>query len=148
MTEYSNNFYVQEFLKKTGYYDSIPGLILQDANFDDAKFISLLANTLASLETDTERAEVYRSYRRMGKTKSFIDELGKKCEKSNRSKVKAYSYLNPNGMMIEALERFEEGQDDNSILKRIGLWIGDARIKFPELSDLHENELFEWLVSK
>jgi hypothetical protein len=55
----------------------------------------------------------------MGKTKLFIDEFGKKCEKGNRSKIFAYSYLNPNGMMIESLERFEENSDDNSILKRI-----------------------------
>ena len=146
--DYADNEKVQAFFEQTGHHESIPAIIVEDTNFDDAKIIALISNTLWSIETDTERAEVYRSFRKMGKTKIFIDEFWKKCEKGNRSKIFAYSYLNPNGMMIESLERFEENSDDNSILKRIWLRIGKTRREYPELSDLHENELFDWLVIK
>jgi hypothetical protein len=99
---------VQAFFKKHGYdFGQIPSLIMDDINFDNAKFVALMSNALATVETDTERAEIYRAFRQLGKDKKFIDEFGKKCEKLNRPRINAYAHLNPNGGMTQTLESFE-----------------------------------------
>jgi len=41
-----------------------------------------------------------------------------------------------------------EGRDDTSQenIKNVANWIGTARQRFPELSNLHEDELYDWLI--
>jgi hypothetical protein len=71
-------------------------MIMDDITFESAKFIALMSNALATIESDTERAEIYRSFRQLGESKKFIEEFGRKCEKSNRPRIESYSFLNPN----------------------------------------------------
>jgi hypothetical protein len=147
-SEYKDHPMVQEFFVRYGYdFSHLPSLIMDDIKFEDAKFTALVSNALATIETDTERAEIYRTFRCIGKDAKFIEAFGRMCEKSNRSRVKAYSFLNPNGHVTQLLERFESGQDDNIIIKRIALWIGHLRQKYPQLSDLHEDELTDRLFT-
>lgn len=45
---------------------------MDDINFEDAKTIALISNALATIETDVERAEIYRAFRELGKNKKYI----------------------------------------------------------------------------
>ncbi len=148
-TEYKSHPWVLEFVKKNWYnFDNIFSMIMDDITFESAKFIALMSNALATIESDTERAEIYRSFRQLWESKKFIEEFGRKCEKSNRPRIESYSFLNPNWSIISTLESFEKNTDDINIIRRVAKWIWWFRMKYPEISDLHENELFVWLIDK
>lgn len=148
-TLYQTDQQIQDRCHKHHYYFNIlPCLYINDINFEDAKTIALMSNALATAESDIERANVYRCMRDIGKSKQDIEVFGKKCEKSNRSRIHAYSYLNDNGSMVQALDAFELGQDESAIIKRIALWIGNIRKKHPELTHAHEEELYDRLLRR
>lgn len=147
--QYEDHDMVKKFIEMSGRgFDRVFSLIMDDIHFEDAKFIALISNALASVETDSERAEIYRSFRQLGKDKSFIEQFWKKCEKSNWPRIRAYSYLDPDGRMISLIDAFEANHDDGIIVKRISTWIGNLRMKNPELSHFHEHELFDRLLHK
>ncbi len=148
-TKYKDHPMVKKFFKQYGYdFTKIQSLIMDDIGFENAKFIALMSNALATVESDTERAEVYRSFREMEKSHTFVEEFGHKCEKNNRQRIKAYSYLNPDGLPITSIDRFESNHDESHVIKRVAKWIGHLRQKNQDLSDLHENELFDRLFNK
>ena len=78
-------------------------------------------------------------------SKREFQKEGRIREKNTWSRIEAYSYLNPRGNTYHALESFEEANDVQFDLKKICTWIGKIRKKVSQLSDLHENELFDWL---
>lgn len=148
-TQYKDHDMVKQIEKKFNFsFSSIYWVVMDNITFDDARFIALMSNALATIETDIERADIYRTFREIGQKNKFIEEFGRKCEKSNRPRIDAYSFLNRNWLALQALESFESNQDDSNIIKRICLWIWNIRKKYPELSDLHENELTQWLLEK
>jgi len=148
-TEHKDHPKVYEIEKRFNFsFASINSIIMDNISFDDARFIALMSNALATIETYTERAEIYRTFRDIGQKNKFIEEFGRKCEKTNRPRIDAYSFLNRNGLAIQSLENFENNHDDSSIIKRIALWIGNIRKKHRALSNLHEGELTEWLLQK
>jgi len=146
---YANDSDVQNYCTKHNcHFDDLPSLILNDIDFEDAKMVALMSNALATAETDVERASVYKQMRIMGKDKKSIEEFGRKCEKSNRSRIRSFSYLAPNGLAMDMLYAFETGEDSNYIVKRIAYWIGELRRKNLDVSDIHERELFDRLLNK
>lgn len=145
---YSQRPKILSFLYGYDWFQKIPAIILDDIRFDKAKHVSLMSNALATVEMDSERAEIYRSFRALWKTPKEIDDFWRRCEKSNRPKIKAYSFLNPNGKILDLVDAFECNQDDSVIIKRIAKWVWDIRMKESDLSDIHENELFDWLYHK
>ncbi len=148
-TKYKDDAQVQAYCEKHNCnFEELPSLILNDIDFDDAKMVALMSNALATAETDIERANVYRQMRIMERDKKSIEEFGKKCEKSNRSRIRSFSYLAPNGVATDMLYAFETGADSNYIVKRISYRVGELRRKNSEISDTHENELFDRLLNK
>lgn len=141
--------FIADFCKKHEYYfDTIPALFIHDISFDDAKTIALMSNALASAETDVERADVYRHMRHSMKTSEEIEKFGKKCEKANRPRIRSYSFLESNGLTMDTLYAFETGEDSANLIKTIARRIGELRRKLPEISKVHENELFDRLLNK
>lgn len=148
-TEYVNHPNVLKFIDDKGYgFDKIFSMIMDDICFEDAKFIALMSNALSTIESDTERAEIYRNFRQLWRDKKFIEEFWRKCEKNNWPRIEAYSFLNPNGMIINSLDSLENNTDDVNIIKRVAKWIWSFRAKYPEISDIHELELFRRLIEK
>lgn len=142
-------FFIQTWCHEHNYYfDRLPSLYIQDMDFEDAQTVALMSNALASAETDVERADVYRHMRAAWKRHQDIEKFGKKCEKSNWKRIRALSYLAPNGLAMDTIYAFELGEGYNHIVKKIGSRIGELRRKMPELSNIHENELFDWLLNK
>jgi hypothetical protein len=124
----------------------IPAKIV-DVDLATAKKIALESNTLSTKETDLERAVFYRRQRSGGADAGAMLALAKRLEGRNANTILAFSYLNPAGRTWAALQALENGQaDSKNVLKSIGRWIGKARIKYPQLTNSHEDELFTWLL--
>lgn len=129
-------------------FSRIPAKIIEVSQ-EEARKIALESNTLSTKETDTERANYYRNLREVDNVDpKEVQDLAKKNEGRNANRIIAYSYLNPNGKTFFALSALE-GKDATSQenIKNVANWIGTARQRFPMLSNLHEDEMFDFLVS-
>ncbi|MDR0860362.1 MAG: ParB N-terminal domain-containing protein [Candidatus Peribacteria bacterium] len=146
-TTYADHPKVRIYISKySGLFYYIPSRIIQSTSYEQAKTIAQISNVLATPETDIERAKLYRNKRQLGESRTKIEEFGKKYEGKNRQKIKAYSYLNPNGMLLTLLECFEGNSDEKKIIERIVKRIGEGRLRYPQLQDAHEQELYERLI--
>lgn len=126
----------------------IPAKIIRVSQ-EEAEEIALRSNTLSTKETDTERAAFYRKEMEAGATDSDVRELARKNEGRNANMILAFAALNPYGKAMTALKALEQSADMRSAqnARAIAQWIGDARLRFPELSNLHEDEMYEWLMA-
>lgn len=103
------------------------------------------ANTLRDLinqernETDKGKLEKIRT-----QIKDFLKML-----MANATSVRNLAYLNPKGKVISTLKNLERSNDDtyNFVLGR-AKWIGAVREKYPVITDEHERELFDSLMSE
>jgi hypothetical protein len=129
-------------------FAAIPAKIERNITVEQAKEIALNSNTLSTKETDIERAEYYRNLRSNGVKKSELEKLASKNEGRNASQIIAYSFLYPNGKTLNALTLLDgasaASQGNAKILAK---WIGEARQRFTILTDSHENEIYDWLLS-
>lgn len=136
-------------LSSMGYsdFDRIPAKIIEVSQAE-AQRIALESNTLSTRETDAERASYYRMLREQGATGPETDQQARKNEGKDAKRIIAYSYLNPNGLTFTALKALE-GKDATSQenIRNVANWIGTARRNYPELSNLHEDEIYRWLTS-
>ncbi|SER16024.1 hypothetical protein [Neolewinella agarilytica] len=114
-----------------------------------AKKIALESNTLSTKETDLERATFYRRQRESGADAGAMQANAKRLEGRNANTILAFSFLSPTGKTWRALEAMSNGQaDSKTIINNVGRWIGNARRKVPALTNSHEDELYEWLVTR
>lgn len=109
---------------------------------------ALESNTKALKETLPERAKYYRKQRAAGKSKADIKRQAMKNEGNNAERVIDYSYLSPDGKAMEALSRFEKtGEGENTEnLRNVAQYVGRARRTYPDLTDAHETEMFNFLM--
>jgi len=113
------------------------------------KFATEEANANRSMETPLERAKTLRKKREKGDSKEdiqkFLDKEGK-----NKNYVENLSHLNPNGKAIASLNALENSGDKvtQKETEKITDWIGEARKQNKNLTDQHENELFDFLMNK
>lgn len=125
----------------------IPAKVIE-VSAAEAEEIALRSNTLSTKETDTERAMYYRKQLMAGAAARAVMETARKNEGTNAARIVSYAYLHPYGKTFTALEALESGDPTSqTIIRAIAQWIGEARMKFPQLTDAHENELYDWLVS-
>lgn len=125
---------------------NIPAKLI-DVTAQEAEEIAMRSNTLSTKEKDTERALFYMKQIALGKPYREVIETAKKTEGSNAARIVAYAYLNPIGKTFVALQSLEAGDPTSqTIIRAIGQWIGEARQKFPMLTNLHEDELYNWLI--
>ena len=131
-------------------FESIPAKIEKNITIDQAKDIALNSNTLSTKETDLERASYYRKLRLTeNPTRKRLEETARRNEGSNAARILSFSYLNDNGKTFNALHALDTAQETSSAtMKVIGKWIGEARRRFEPLTNSHENELFDFLVTE
>jgi hypothetical protein len=127
---------------------AIPAKIIEDISLEEAQRIAMESNTLSTKETDLERAAYFRRIRNQEQlTYQQLKAQATRSEGRNANTILAFSYLSPNGKTWTALEALENGQDTSrTVINNVARWIGNARAKYPQLTDRHENELYEWLV--
>lgn len=134
-------------------FEKIPAKIF-NGTFEQAKELALNSNTLSTKETDLERANYYRERRnklqstgaKASETKKRLLELARKNEGKNATKIIYLSYLNPRGVVVDAVTATSDGASvDKNRVAVMAEWVGHLRYDFPQLTDAHEVELFEFL---
>jgi hypothetical protein len=116
---------------------------------EQAKEFALLSNKLGTPQTLIEDSNYYRDLRkRTNATCSMLDKEAKKNK--DPRKLVNISMLSQNGKTFQALKSFESSDDikGKAEVESIADMIGDARCRFPELSNAHEDELFDYLIDK
>lgn len=126
----------------------IPAKIAEGLSLEEAKRLATESNTLSTQETPIERSLFYRKMRNEGAGLKEITDRANRLEGRNANTVVAYSFLNPSGKTYSTLAAMENGQIDSAnVIGQVARWIGNARKKYSELTDRHENEIFDWLVT-
>jgi len=107
------------------------------------------ANANRTMETPLQRAATLKKKREKGDSKSELNKFLKK-EGRNKTFVENLSFLNPKGLVVQALKAFQKTTDkeNSNEIEKIADWIGDARKRNKELTDAHEKELFDFLSNK
>jgi len=100
-------------------------------------------------ESIIERSNYYRKQRESGTEEKTILKEAKLNEANNYIDIMALSHLNPNGKALDSYKKLSKGSDSNStMLKNIAVWTGTAREEYPQLTNQHENEIFNFLFDK
>ena len=113
---------------------------------DAITFAKEKSNANRLMEQPAERAKIYRKMRESGKSKKEIQEA-LKDERGNKIFIENLSYLNPKGKAIETLNQFSKSGDRTTqkVIEKIADFTGEARRKFNDLTDAHENEIYNYL---
>lgn len=127
---------------------AIPAKIIEGISLEEAQRIAMESNTLSTKETDLERGAYFRRIREWeGLSYAQLKAQAQRSEGRNANTILAFSYLNPSGKAWAALEALDTGQDTSrAVINNVARWIGGARAKYPQLTNQHENELYDWLV--
>ena len=132
--------------KKFPQFSTIPAKII-DVSESEAIEIARKSNTLATKESDVERAMYYYKKRKNGTPEKDIKEECKELEGKESNRIYAYSFLSPTGIVIQALEQLDKGDvQSRSTLQTIAKWIGSVRQRYPFLTNIHESEMFRFLT--
>ncbi|MGB1205320.1 MAG: hypothetical protein ACPG5B_06735 [Chitinophagales bacterium] len=118
-----------------------------DATYEEAMTIALMSNTLSTPETIIERANYYRILMANGTNLAKIERTAKEYEGKNASTILSYMYLNPNGKALNAAGRLQNAEaNSRRIAESTAAWLGFTRKRLPNLSNLHEDEMYDFLI--
>jgi hypothetical protein len=127
-----------------GSWDIIPSMIDESSTFAEAVDKGRNSNN-ADPESVVARALYYREKRLAGVSEEEVKQLAK-AEGSNRVYILALSYLNPSGRVMDALTAFlGSSKQDLTSIQVMAEWVGSARGLYPELTDVHEAEIYKWI---
>lgn len=133
-------------------FNRIPAKIFE-GDFLSAKNLALNSNALSTPETLLERADFYRKQRAQITSARAIKDLREKALRENQGNVIwDLSFLPPDGLSYDFLKRFKLQEDSESAFENyiravnIAQWIGKAFQIYKGLSNLHDSELFRFLV--
>ena len=127
-------------------FEAIPAKITECSQAEAVE-IARNSNNLATKETELERAAYYRGLRAEGKPRKDIEAAATGYEGKNKNFILNLSYLAAGGQAVQALASFEGAGDGTGkeVVRTLADWTGEARRRFPQLTDRHENEVFGWL---
>ena len=105
------------------------------------------SNANRTLENPVERAKIYRDKLARGESKKSVEEQAKQNEGKNASFYLNIAALNHDGMAISTYNSFKTSEDKSTQkeVEKILDWIGDIRRSYSELTNEHEQELFNFL---
>lgn len=112
------------------------------------EFATERSNKLGTQEAYTASAKIYRKMREEGISETKITEKAKNLERDNAVFVINLSHLNPTGKAISAVNAFAKSNDieGKQKIQTIADYAGEARKQFKDLSNLHENEIYDFLI--
>lgn len=105
-------------------------------------------NAERAAESILDRANYYHTKIQEGvDLKTLVEEAKGRGEK--HTTILAIAHLNPKGKAIEAVKSLQKGdlQSSNRVVE-MAEWVGEARRRYPELTDLHEGEMFDFVKSR
>ena len=137
----------KQLSKTNKEFSRIPAKILDNTKLSEAVEIALNSNTLATPETEVERAAYFSRLRGRGMSEKDIQKKIKGTEGANWTNIYSYSFLNPVGKAINMLSSLQ-GADDTSLNKArsIANWLGATRQSYTPLTNAHENEMYDFLM--
>lgn len=138
----------------TGDFKRIPARILEGrgkmgVSQETAMYLARISNNLATPETTLERVEYYQKLLK-GKVgyKTVTAEIYK-LEDKNAATIRSLVNLNPNGKTFGAYKGLSAGTGTNEAqIKNIASMIGKVREKFQELTNPHEDEIWDYLYTQ
>lgn len=137
-------------------FTRIPAKIFK-GTLDEARDLALNSNTLSTKETNFERANYYRALynaeiakgRSKAEATNLIMPVIKEREGKNANSIFYISFLNPDGIFYDALRQLQNAPtQDKERLKVVGEWVGRLRKDRSKLTDFHERELFDYLITQ
>jgi len=130
-------------------FDTIPAKVETNLSLPEAQQVARESNTLSTPETALERAQYYRNLKSTGEfTMRQLEESAKRTEGRNANKVLAFSFLNTGGKTFAALQALQTADATSfANIETIAQWVGNARKTLPMLTNAHEDELYDWLVT-
>lgn len=140
-----------EFLRRMAptnpEFREAPVRVIEGIPEKEAIKIAKQSNVLSSKETELDRAKYFRGLREEGKTKKDITEEARLYDGRSAPLILALSHLSETGKAIQDLRKIRNSSELENInaLRKMAQWIGRAREAYPELSDTHENELYDFL---
>ena len=126
-------------------FEEIPTVIYEEAkgiSFEEAQKLALESNYLQTKQSLGSNIKYLQQLRANGIDEKRIKAASKQFFGKEGSDIYTYSFLNPNGYMFQALTALEV---DNTV-RDIAKWIGKIREIYRQLTDSHENELYQFLV--
>lgn len=105
-------------------------------------------NAERAAESILDRANYYHTKIQEGvDLKTLVEEAKGRGEK--HTTILAIAHLNPKGKAIEAVKSLQKGdlQSSNRVVE-MAEWVGGARRRYPELTDLHEGEMFDFVKTR
>lgn len=107
------------------------------------------SNANRTMENPTERAKIYRDKLARGENKKDVEAQAKLNEGKNANFYLNIAALNPEGKTIQTYNAFKQSEDKSTQkeVDKIMDWIGEIRRSYPELTNQHEEELFNFLFN-
>jgi hypothetical protein len=131
-----------EGMKRRGAKE-IPVRFFNGSEEDAIKFARIEANRLSNAENLVEDLKAYKLMRDGEEAKGIQKASKKEIKqrfKGKTNKLEAYSYLDANGLFIEALS--QENKTEFPYIERFALWTGEIRAQYPEITNQSEREIF------
>lgn len=125
-----------QILKK----QNIPVRIFEGTEYQAMEYGRVVGNRSGKKETLIEDISAFKFQRDgLGKSKKDLrEDWGKEYEK-----LEFCSYLNENGKFLENLS--SSAGKSFPYLEQRAVWVGQLRREYPQLTNAHENELFDYL---
>lgn len=110
-----------------------------------------ILNDLRTANDPLSRAATVRRRRAAGMSEADIEAEARPRYQEATPTVIQLSFLNPNGQLVAAIKQFmgtDQDSDTTGNLMKIAKWIGEARRRNSNLTDAHEQEMFDAVRDK
>jgi hypothetical protein len=126
-------------------FKNIPSIDVSSKSESEAiEFAKERSNVMSTKETVLDRAKLIADKRGKGTSETAL----RRDLKASSQEI-LLSYLKPQGKAWDAvklMQKAETAENTRRVLQ-IGEFIGEARKRFPQLTDSHENELYDFLAT-
>ena len=129
-------------------FNTIPVQEINAESLEEASKLAKEKTNIGAKETPVERAKIYRQMREEGTSENRILQKAKQFEGRNSTHIINLSYLNPIGKTLVTYNQAGENVINSGVIRDVADYIGEARKRYNELTDAHEDELFKWLFEQ
>jgi len=127
----------------------IPARFFEGTEQEAITFARVDANRSANAENIIEDLKAYKLMRGGDETKGLKPAKKSELErvfKGKHNKLDAWSYLNPNGLFLQALQ--SENKSEFPYLETRALWVGELRKKYgEEFTNTYEDDCFNFIFA-
>jgi hypothetical protein len=140
-----SRFAAANYLHDSGKQDlsTLPVIELKGTKDEAIEYATIRSNREQSKETLKEDISAYQNAIKLGYNRQML--LKYFNPESYLQKLKDFSFLNPKGRFMEYIDTDQE--NSFPYLRRNAQWIGVLRRNYPNLSNAHETEIFNFIYT-